>query len=452
MPDQFDVVVVGARCAGAPLATILARRGMRVCLVDRSRFPSEVPSTHGIQPSGVAALGRLGMLERVRQTGAPAIDKATVHLDDVIFEADSKADLIDRFGAPMFCVRRATLDQLLLDAAAEAGAEVRTQSAVTGLIDGNGVIGGVRTAEGTIAASLVVGADGPSSSVARLVGAREYHVNEPGRLFLWGYFEGAAETEGRIRLGKVGDVAMLAAPTDEDLFMAAVAPSLGAKARYLANTTSGLMEGIASFEDLAEILAPARRVGPVRVMARWHGYFREATGPGWVLVGDAGHFKDPTPGQGISDAFRQVEHLAAAIEAGLGEGGLSARLAEWAAWRDEDAWEMYWFAADMGAAGPTSPIALEMIRRLVSTPEGVIQFFRVLNHDLAPSEVFTTGRALRATARLAVHRSPGQRVLGTDLGRLVRQESRRRKLRQQPDFASAAEPETPSPSEISAHR
>jgi menaquinone-9 beta-reductase len=437
MADRFDVLVVGARCAGSPLATMLARKGLRVCVVDRSKFPSEVPSTHGIQPTGVSVLDRLGAVDRIRATGAPAIDRGSFRLNDVFVEFDDRLRLVERFGSPMYCVRRVTLDQLLLDMAAEAGAEVRTESAVTGLLEHGGVVTGVETAAGPITASLVVGADGPSSAVARMAGAREYHVTEPGRLFLWAYFEGARETEGRIRLGKVGDVAMLAAPTDGGLFMAAVAPSQLDKDRYLSDASRGLSDGIAQFEDLADLLAPATRVGPVRVMARWHGYFREATGPGWVLVGDAGHFKDPTPGQGIADALRQVEKLAPAIVEGLGGGDLAGQLDAWARWRDEDAWEMYWFATDLGASGVTSPIVSQMMRDLVSRPEGALKFLQVLNHDVRPSKVFKPSAALRSFARLAVTQPRTARQLTADLRGIVGNEVQRRGLRGRPSFEVA---------------
>ena len=106
-------------------------------------------------------------------------------------------------------------------------------------------------------------------------------------------------------------------------------------------------------------------------MANMHGFFRESAGPGWALVGDAGHFKDPTPGQGIADALRQCERLADAIEGGLGGGAaaLDAALRDWWRWRDEDAWEMYWFAHDMGAAGPIPPLLLHAQRRMAAAAD-----------------------------------------------------------------------------------
>jgi 2-polyprenyl-6-methoxyphenol hydroxylase-like FAD-dependent oxidoreductase len=214
-------------------------------------------------------------------------------------------------------------------------------------------------------------------------------VTAPGRLFLWGYFEGAQAPPGYSTLGRIGDLGFLAMPTDAGLFIAGVAYSMNERERWLADTERALDAGLARVEEVAEVLSSAKRVGRIRVMARWNGYFRQATGPGWVLVGDAGHFKDPTPTQGISDALRQGEKLAHAIEAGLGAGQLEDQLMEWWRWRDADAWDMYWFATDMGAAGASPGIVGAMMGDLSTDADGPERFLRVLNHDLALGGVRT---------------------------------------------------------------
>ncbi|HEX4865025.1 MAG TPA: NAD(P)/FAD-dependent oxidoreductase [Acidimicrobiales bacterium] len=429
MTERFDVVIVGGRCAGATLARQLATRGLSVCVLDRARFPSEVPSTHVIQPNGVAALERMGLLERIVAAGAPTLEQARIVLGEVTVDYDKDFGLVERVGSPLLSVRRITLDKLLLDAAAEAGADVRTETAVTGLTRDDGRVTGVQTGPDEIEASLVVGADGPNSTIARLAGAKEYISTPPGRAFLWGYFEGAVDDADRLRLGKIGDTAMLAAPTDGGLYIAAIVPSMSEKDRILADIGGCLADGISQFHELRDVLADARRIGPVRVMTRWHGFFRDPTGPGWVLVGDAGHFKDPTPGQGISDAFRQVEKLASAIDQGLASGALGEMLAEWGRWRDEDAWEMYWFATDLGAPGPTPVLVSEIIRQLTSNPKGKLEFIQLMNHDLLPSKVFKPSRAIRSLGRLAVKEPAQARPLAAEMARIVRDDVKRRRLR-----------------------
>ncbi|MEA2479451.1 MAG: hypothetical protein QOJ07_1373 [Thermoleophilaceae bacterium] len=461
MAEDFDVIVVGARCAGASLATSLARAGVRVCVLDRAAFPSDTPSTHGIQPTGVQALERLGVLGALLEVATP-IERGIIALDGGRVEVDGVSA---RMGAPMLNIRRITLDAILLEAARAAGADVRTRTAVEGLVWEGGRVAGVATATGALRAPLVVGADGARSTVARLVGAAEYSQTPPGRVFLWAYFEGAGADADRVWLGKVGDRAFLASPTDGGLFMAAVAPSIERRDELRRDREGGYTTGLACWPELAEAMAGARRVGPVRMMSRWHGFFRHSAGPGWVLVGDAGHFKDPTPGQGISDALRQSGELAPAIERALGGAADADRtLEDWWAWRDRDAWEMYWLARDAGASGPTPPLRREIVRRLTADPELTADLLSVLNHDRRPSKVFTPALAMTALAA-ALWTSPGERgallrearrVVGDELRHMTppgrpparaRRSARRRARRRQerpPAAALAAADEPPS--------
>jgi 2-polyprenyl-6-methoxyphenol hydroxylase-like FAD-dependent oxidoreductase len=205
MSESFDAIIVGARCAGAPLATMLARDGLRVCLVDKDRFPSDTPSTHGIQPTGVEVLERLGVLDSLLKL-APPILRLRMVFDDVAMPA---ADVVAITGAPGLSVRRISLDEILVNAAADAGAEVRTGTAVTGLVMEGGRVTGVTAPSGELRAPLVVGADGTRSAVARMVGAREYHPTPNGRVFMWSYYE-ADPTNGEMWIGKVEDHTYLA--------------------------------------------------------------------------------------------------------------------------------------------------------------------------------------------------------------------------------------------------
>jgi hypothetical protein len=160
------------------------------------------------------------------------------------------------------------------------------------------------------------------------------------------------------------------------------------------------------------------------------GFFREASGPGWVLVGDAGNFKDPTPGQGIQDAFRQVDALVPAIASALdGSGeGIDSEMAAWGSWRDKDAAEHYWLATDMGKAGSTPAVVPEIERRLLE--QGKIGTFLDLfySHRSRPSQVFTPPRLLGATARLLARPGCDRRALLGEVGTLLAEDFQRKRL------------------------
>jgi 2-polyprenyl-6-methoxyphenol hydroxylase-like FAD-dependent oxidoreductase len=424
MSESFDVIVVGARCAGAPLATMLARVGLRVCVVDKDRFPSDTLSTHAIQPAGVQVLERVGVLDGLLKIAPPMVRGRMVFDEDVAVIDD----VIAITGAPVLSVRRVTLDEILVNAAAEAGAEVRTQTAITGLVMDRGRVAGVTTGTGKLCAPLVVGADGTRSAVAKMAGAKEYHPTPNGRVFMWAYYEGDP-TNGEIWIGKIGDHAYLVTPTDNGLCLVAACPSIDRRDEVRADREAVYEAGVRGWPELYAGVAGARREGPIHTMANMRGFFRTSAGPGWTLVGDAGHFKDPTPGQGIADALRQSEKLAAAIERALGGGSGTPDqiLHDWWRWRDEDAWEMYWFAHDMGAAGPTPPLLRQAQRRIAADPRLMTATLRIFNHDLRPSQVFTPAFSLTTMAQ-ALWRGRGQRrAIMLEAGTVALNQARRRR-------------------------
>jgi flavin-dependent dehydrogenase len=389
---------------------LLAKAGVDVCVVDQARFPSDTLSTHIIQAHGSAFLERLGVRDTLLDLGSIEIEQFTLINDDVRVDGGRGPDDL-----PPLCVRRVTLDEVLVEAARAAGAEVLTRTRVTGLINEGDRVMGVESADGPIRARLVVGADGMRSNVAEWVGAQEYHVVPGGRMMAVAYFEGVADMSGHLRIGRVGDNAFIASPADGGQYMVGVGISLSESAAFMVDREASLDRGIRAWPELADLIAGSTRVGPIKMITDWHSFFREAAGPGWALLGDAGHFKDFTPGQGISDAFRQADHLAPAIVAGL-SGDLDAELRRWWAWRDDDAWDMYWFAADLGSAGGSTPLETRLLRNVSKHPDGAIQLFKVFDHQIPSSELFTTPRLIRASLRALVDR-PGQ--IGSTLREVV---------------------------------
>ena len=310
-----DVVVVGARCAGAALAMLLARQGHRVVVVDRATFPSDTLSTHAIARGGVVQLARWGLLDAVLDSGAPAIRRVRFHAGgDVVDRQIKGRSGVDLLVAP----RRHVLDQLLVDAAIEAGAEVRTGVSVTGVTRHLGRVTGIVGHDAQretvrISARFVVGADGLRSRVAREVPAQVAVRRPPG---------GAAHYAYVARPDWDGFEFHIA-----DRVMAGVFPTHGGEAnvwvcgpgdhveRLRGDRPAGFLTLMASANpELAERVAAAGHTGPRRGVAGLPNHIRRAWGPGWALVGDAAMHRDPVTGHGITDAFRDAELMARTLD------------------------------------------------------------------------------------------------------------------------------------------
>jgi 2-polyprenyl-6-methoxyphenol hydroxylase-like FAD-dependent oxidoreductase len=430
--ERFDVVIVGARCAGSPLATFLQRAGLSVCVVDQSEFPSDTLSTHMFQLSGIEILQKLGVFEAILAEGAPPIVDCYMKFEDVDLSGPPRLRPNDP-KVPMLCVRRVSLDVHLVEAARRAGVDMRLHSRVTGLVERDGRVAGVRVSnragrESTIEADLVVGADGRLSTIARLTGARRYHVTSSERISSWAYFRNVPpQPVARVFYYRHGDDFVVAAPADNGHFIAIACPSLEYLDAYRSEGEGWFKRTIAGCEPVAELLSGAERITKFRGLTRFEGFFREATGPGWVLAGDSGHFKDPTPGQGISDALRQVEKLSQAILHGFSNPkALDAELRRWWRWRDADSIQHYWFAFDIGKRGPISPVFLEILRGVARDEELRKDFLDIFIHRKYPRQLFGLSALAGATVRMLADPRKRPGAIAESL-KLVREEIGRRK-------------------------
>jgi 2-polyprenyl-6-methoxyphenol hydroxylase-like FAD-dependent oxidoreductase len=441
MSQEFDVIVVGARCSGSPLAALLARRGVRVALVEQATFPCDTLSTHILEAQALTFLDRLGVIEKIRATGAPLIDRVDLRQEDLEYITTIPQPSGGVGGTTS--VRRTLLDPILAETAAEAGADLHMASRVTGLVEDRGRVAGVRVAhndsETTLRARLVVGADGRNSTIASLVGARKYNLTPNERFTYWSFFEGVEpDCDPAFVFHRWDDRIVIATHADNGLYQVMIIPDLRHLPRFREDLEGSFMDYAHSCRPVAQALQSAHRVGKLFGMLRWEGFFRDASGPGWVLVGDAGHFKDPTPGQGIQDAFRQVDALAPAIATALDGSAedIDSKMAVWGSWRDKDAAEHYWLATDMGKAGPVPAVLPEICRRMLE--QGKIGTFLDLfySHRSRPSQVFTPPRLLGATARLLARRGCDRRALLGEVGTLLTEDFQRKRLSRKPVYAA----------------
>jgi menaquinone-9 beta-reductase len=330
--QHYDVIIAGARCAGAATALLLARQGARVLVLDKSRYGTDTLSTHALMRGAVLQLHRWGLLPAVVEAGTPPVRSTSFH----VAEAVTTIAVKPRHGVEaLYAPRRSVLDAILADAARGVGADVRFGATVTGLQRDRagrvtGITGRAGQARLEASADLVVGADGRRSAVARYVGARAAHVAPASSVVIYRYIRADA-ADGYHWYYAAGSAAGVI-PTNDRLacvFAATSAerlrrePERGAEAawrRILDRAAPGL----------AERLDRRGAAGPPRVFPGLTGYLRDAAGPGWALVGDAGYFKDPITAHGITDALRDAEILARVV-ASEGPGAVRRYQAE----RDE---------------------------------------------------------------------------------------------------------------------
>jgi flavin-dependent dehydrogenase len=412
MSESFDVVIVGARCAGSPLAALLARQGLKVAVVERATFPRDTLSTHIVEADALAFLDRLGVTDRLRATNAPFVSQLDVRVEDCRFSTHWPQRAGDVGGSAS--IRRLVLDPILAQAAEESGAQVRMATQVTGLVREGDRVTGVRIStdsrDGELRAGLVVGADGRNSTVANLVAARKYNMTSNERFAYWAFFEGAdTGREPTHVFHRWAERFVIGTPCDNGLYHVIAIPDMRELSRFRADLEDSFMEYARSCEPVANAIAGATQVNRFLGMLHWAGFFREPCGPGWVLVGDAGHFKDPAPGRGIGDAFLQAETLAPAIVGALNGGG-DAQLTRWGRWRDREFGEHHWFASDLGAAGRMPAVLPQMITDMHRKGQ-IGRFLDLFTHRAKPSQILSPARLLGSTGRLLRHHMDRRTVL-----------------------------------------
>jgi 2-polyprenyl-6-methoxyphenol hydroxylase-like FAD-dependent oxidoreductase len=315
---RHDVVVVGARAAGAATALLLARLGHDVVLLDRAVFPADTISTHQLARTGVVQLHRWGLLQAVLDSGAPPIRQVTFTArDEVKTRAIKDKAGVDLLVAP----RRYALDTIVAEAAAAAGASLRLGATVTRVhLDDSGRATGVLGHDGTgepfeLDARFVVGADGLRSRVARSVGAEIVENRGDNGATQYAYYTDIS-WHGIELIIADGTLTGVFPTHDGQACIWICSPSTAAhEARRRAATRE---EAFAAALDraapeLAERLRTGRRTSPITGMLRAPNIVRQAHGPGWALVGDAGYHRDAVTGHGLSDAYRDAELLAVAL-------------------------------------------------------------------------------------------------------------------------------------------
>ncbi len=388
MTDAYDVIIVGARCAGSPTAMLLARKGYRVLAVDRSTFPSDTVSTHFVHAPGVDALRRWGLLDKVIATGCPAVDTYSFDFGPITI---SGTPLPAGGSSIAYAPRRTVLDTLLVDAATAAGAEVREGFTVDEIVIEDDRVTGIRGRDGdgrsvTEHARVVIGADGANSRVAAAVDAQRYNEKPILQAGHYTYFTDLPVNGFEITIRP--DRGWAALPTNDGLTLVVVGWPYAEHTANKVDVEGNFFKTLELSPDFAERVRASTRVD------RFHGnpvpnFFRKPYGPGWALVGDAGYTKDPITAQGISNAFRDAEQCANALDETFAGGrSFDDAMGNYQTERDTHSLPMYEFTSQLAALEPPPPELQQLLGGIHGNQAAMDAFVSVTAGTLSPVEFF----------------------------------------------------------------
>jgi menaquinone-9 beta-reductase len=444
--SRHDVVIVGARCAGATLATFLARAGASVLLLDKDPLPSDqILSTHTIHPTGLDILDEVGVGDAVRAV-APPTRIVRLRKNDAFVDVEFSG------GRAEHCPRRKRLDGLLQNAAASAGVEVLDRTRVTSLVrDGDRVVGvraeGSAGQEHVFRAGLVVGADGRHSTVARQVEAEEYLGYDAPRAMFWGYWNAPAfwRTDPAYRFGmyvaNTGGHIRVIFQTDHDQLLIGSLPPVEQAMAWRTDPGAALIADLASDSTTGPLIAGSAPDERIRGTLKERYFFRRAAGSGWTLVGDAGHHKEFVIGDGITEALLQARSLATAIAQGT-----DAALHRWWRARDVGALPFFFLGQDEGALGPPMELQQVVFSHVAKTPTLRARLAATIDHKLSPSATLPVRQVLWWTLGAAFRGSSGvipQFIAMGRRGAVVGREMRLRRRLLAEAEASEARPAAP---------
>jgi flavin-dependent dehydrogenase len=382
----YDVIVVGARCAGATTALLFARRGYRVLLIDRAVFPRDTLSTLYIQQPGVAKLAGWGLLDRVAASGCPPLDHVTYDVDGVRLAGCSRP--VDGIGSA-YAPRRDVLDPILAAAAVEAGVEFRAGCAFEDVVwSGDRVVGVRHRSPGggsvTERATLVVGADGRRSPVAAKVGAATLVEDPPRTCVYYTYWAGVSD---HFELYETTGQWVGAVPTNGGATLVQAYFPQSSFDRVRADAMTAYLENVRTVApDLYDRMLAGGRLDRLYGTGDQQNFFRTAAGPGWALVGDAGHHKDSITARGITHAFLQAQLLTDLIGDGLADEPRRARaLAEFGRQRDDALIDEYRDTLAVAKLS-TPPYRVSMLRDIAADPARTERFLSRMSGALRPGE------------------------------------------------------------------
>ncbi|HEX8286522.1 MAG TPA: NAD(P)/FAD-dependent oxidoreductase [Pyrinomonadaceae bacterium] len=388
---MFDAIVVGARCAGSPLAMLLARKGYRVLVVDKAIFPSDTISTHHIHQPGVKKLKDWGILDKVRASNCPPMTKYRFDVGPFALKGDATpAGEVKESYVP----RRRILDTILAESAVEAGAEFRDGFTVTELLWNGDRVAGIRGHDknGVIVtekAKIVIGADGAHSFVAKSVKAPILIDRGLFTCSYYSYFSNVPleATELYVR----PDHGFVADSTNDGLTMVVGIWKQSEFQRVRSNIEAAFMKSLdEQAPHLAERIREGKREEPFYGTGIIPNFIRKSYGAGWALVGDAAYHKDPVTAQGITDSFTHAEMLAEAIDdAFSGVCELEESLADYEQRRNEKIMPMFEYTCQLAQLAAPPPEMQMLFAALRENKRETARFFGTVAGTVPVQEFYS---------------------------------------------------------------
>ncbi|MEZ4383571.1 MAG: NAD(P)/FAD-dependent oxidoreductase [Nannocystaceae bacterium] len=336
MTTHYDAIIVGARVAGAATALDLARRGFRVLLVDKANFPSDTISTHLVKPRAIYYLDRWGLRPALLAAATDFRTEFSFTCEGFTVRGHAtgealRATLAREHGweelripnGPIewACIRRTVLDTTLVEAAAAAGVEVRQEFSVSSVLrDERGKVIGVHGGDDSVTerASIVIGADGRHSRIAREVQAAPLRESLDCGYTYYAYYDDLSLSGLDIGVHLRGRLGLGFCPTNHGQAMISVWGPQAWASDFRGDLEANFLRSVRwCYPELAERVSRGRREGKLFGILDQPNRVLQQRGPGWVLVGDAGYHLDQCTAIGITHALRSAVWLSDALADGL---------------------------------------------------------------------------------------------------------------------------------------
>ena len=413
-PD-YDVIIVGGRIAGASLAARLGQRGLRVLVVDRATFPSYpgVPSSPTVHSGAMALLDEIGVAESAYADEHARMSELWLDMAGA-FQTRFRVPPVKTGRQYVRSIDRYSFDDLLwrhLDT--YPSVEKRSGFNVTNVVRHDqrisGIVGAVKGEPSQeLTARCVVGADGRFSYLARKVGAEVIEdASERTSTVYFANWQGVIEPHDAYSVAYVHatlrglDVLFFAMPNGQ---WSVNTHHRSDRVRIDGNPERYYMDTLRSVPKVWQYMERAERVSELWGVKRIGNGYRRPSGPGWVLVGDAVHYKDPVDGQGIYDALLGAKLLDSALESWFAEK------CSWNAAMENYRRELWDATHSMFVvtvarierelySEPPMPVAHTLMRWMMTDPEYADLFLRVQARDCAPELLLSKSLSMQAMTR-----------------------------------------------------